>query len=63
MNFKEMVVLKIEEQRAAMSEINRGTDGRDLTQKEKLSFHCHSELVVSLENALGNMDWLEKYGS
>lgn len=56
--FKEMLALKIEEQRAAMRLLEKSVV--DLTNH--LTYAAHSEAVVSLEVAQGNLDWLEKYG-
>lgn len=62
MNFKEMVTLKIEEQRAAMAVLERVKRGRDLTVRERLTLSTHSETVSQLEMVLENLNWLDKYG-
>lgn len=65
MNFKEMVTLKIEEQRAAMAvleRVKRVKRGRDLTVRERLTLSTHSETVSQLEMVLENLNWLDKYG-
>lgn len=62
MNFKEIVTLKIEEQRAAMAVLERVKRSRNLTVREKLTLSTHSEVVLSLELAIENINWLDKYG-
>lgn len=62
MNFKEMISLKIEEQRAAMAALERVKRSRDLTVREKLTIKNHSEVVLSLELARENLNWLDQYG-
>lgn len=62
MNFKEMLSLKIEEQRAAMAVLERVKRTRDLTVREKLTLSTHGEVVLSLELARENINWLDKYG-
>ena len=61
MNFKEMASLKIKEQRAAIRYFESIKSNRELTLSEKLSLEYHSEIVINLENVLGNMEWLDKY--
>ena len=59
--FKEMIVLKIEEQRAAMCGLENKSKGVVLSKTEQLAYKSHSSVVIGLENALQELAWLDKY--
>lgn len=61
MCFSDMVKLKIEEQRAAMRQLENKSQQGALSKTEQLAYNSHSEVVVGLESVIQELDWLEKY--